>query len=216
MQDNNKTELKLHYILGFAILAAAFLDNMCRRAEGAVLGITPVAAAPSRVDIIGDIDLGTALLTPMDIAKAGPNLTLFIDSPGGLMNGYRAVARALDARRLRGYKTTCSAFNASSAAFFILMKCDERVVAPYGKFLVHYSYIIADKVTVSNYQEYTSIIESSKLEVDMLLDAVFNVRAPQMRQHLLEEKTFSGRELCNTFVGFCHVSYIFPILEGKQ
>lgn len=200
--DAHRSMLRLNILLAGAIVLAMFMGAMCRRANAA-----------ERVDIVGDIGFEHVLITPAAIRMAGAELDVYIDTNGGLLDGARAIGAALDARRAAGYTTRCYATKAISAGFIIFAACDLRLAAPYGRFMMHYPYIVSPRITVEDVDGIRTRLFDMKKDMDKWTDDVFKQQGGLMRQYMVEEKMMSGRELCRTFLAFCHVSYIFPILE---
>lgn len=208
-KEEHRTMMNLNILLAGAIAFAMLMGVMCRRADGATPGTQP----RPRIDIIGDIEMEHGFLTPMELKRVDGPVDVYIDSNGGYMVSGEAIMQAIEERRAKGLHTRCYTTKAISAAFFILSSCDERIVAPYGKYMSHFPYLIVPRVTISNIKDITERLEARRKQMDKWALDVFKWQAPLMISYMVEERTMNGRELCNTFVGFCKVSYIFPLLE---
>ncbi len=145
-----------------------------------------------------DNELGNSFLNQLfQKSQAGTqDLNILIDSPGGSVYVYRAIARAMAELSASGVKITCYVRGmAASAAFMTLTHCDTRKTYAESYLMFHRGayYGVPGRLGVD---ELTLLLDSLKTDNILILDQLKRtLRITNVEKYYISEYMWNGREL---------------------
>jgi ATP-dependent protease ClpP protease subunit len=182
-------------------------------------------ADPKRVikivgPIAGGILKSASQLDTMSAENKAP-ITLIINSPGGSINALNFFRDAMEIAQNRGVKLRCLVPNlAASAAFTILVKCDEKFALPHAKLLFHPARTYTQE-PITALAALDMFQQLAPIDAELLADIATSFfgkvdekseKFQEMTKFFVQERLWEPREL-DTFIGFDWV-VVVQAVEG--